>query len=261
MSASDARWGTRIHLDGGIEERALTLDRGRGPVPGLLWTRAGSAGPTPLVLLGHGGSGKKDAANNLAVRDYLTGERGIATLAIDGPAHGDRGPVTDTSHPAYSEMWRNPRVVDEMNEDWRGSLDAALALGEFDASAVGYYGLSMGTMFGLPFVAAEPRIAVAVLGLCGVRGTSVDRSGIAARLAADAPRVTCPLMYHVQWDDERFERESAFELYGRLSAADKRLQSTPGLHGGVSVEARETLRSFLGDRVEVLHAASPVGTR
>lgn len=258
MPASDVRWGARIRLDGGIEERALTLDRGSGPVPGLLWTRAGGTGPAPLVLVGHGGSGAKDAANNLAVRDYLTGQRGIATLAIDGPAHGDRGPVTDTSHPAYSEMWRNPRVIDEMNEDWRGSLDATLALGEFNADAVGYYGLSMGTMFGLPFVAAEPRIAVAVLGLCGLRGTSVDRSGIAGRLAADAPRVTCPLMYHVQWDDERFERDSALELYGLLSSTDKRLQSTPGLHAGVSVEARETLRSFLAARMEALHAPAPV---
>ncbi|TAJ19907.1 MAG: hypothetical protein EPO65_05365 [Dehalococcoidia bacterium] len=260
MPSASVRWGDRARLEGGIEQRAVTVDRGAGAIPGLLWTKVG-AGRTPLVLVGHGGSGKKDAANNLAVRDYLTGERGIATLAIDGPAHGDRGPVDDTSHPAYTEMWRNPRVIDEMNEDWRTTLDAALALGEFNPDAVGYYGLSMGTMFGLPFVAAEPRIAVAVLGLCGTRGTSIDRSGIAGRLASDAPKVTCPLMYHVQWDDERFERESAFALYGMLASADKRLQSTPGLHGGITVEARGTLRSFLGDRMEALHAASGVAAR
>ncbi len=260
MATATVRWSEPAPVDGGMEERRLTLDRGSGSVPGLLWTKPG-AGRTPLVLVGHGGSGKKDAANNLAVRDYLTGERGIATLAIDGPAHGDRGPVTDTSHPAYTEMWKRPRVIDDMNEDWRGALDAALALGEFDETAIGYYGLSMGTMFGLPFVAAEPRIAVAVLGLCGTRGTSIDRSGIAARLAADAPRVTCPLMFHVQWDDERFERDSAFELYGLLSATDKRLQSTPGLHAGVTEEARDTLRLFLAARLEMLHAATPVSAR
>lgn len=262
MAAVTARWGALVHLDGGIDERALTLDRGSGPVPGLLWTPAGASAPAPLVLAGHGGSGSKSAPNILALRDYLTGERGIATLAIDGPVHGHRGPVTDTSHPAYTEMWRNPSAVDEMVADWRGTLDAALALGEFDANAVGYYGLSMGTMFGLPFVAAEPRIAVAVLGLCGLRGSSIDRSGIAGRLAADAPRVTCPLMFHVQWDDERFERESALELYGMLSSGDKRLQSTPGLHGDTTVEATATLRSFLATRVEALHAgASQVVTR
>ena len=260
MPTNNTRWGDRVRLEGGIEERSVVVDRGAGPVPGLLWTKPG-AGRKPLVLVGHGGGGKKDAANNLVTRDLLTGERGIATLAIDGPVHGDRGPVTDTSHPAYAEMWKNPRAIDEMNEDWRGTLDAALALGEFDADAVGYYGLSMGTMFGLPFVATEPRIAVAVLGLCGTRGTSIDRSGIGGRLAADAPRITCPLMYHVQWDDERFERESAFELYGMLSSTDKRLQSTPGLHAGVTVEARETIQSFLAARLEALHAASAVAAR
>lgn len=260
MPPTTARWGDRVRLEGYIEERSITVDRGAGSVPGLLWTKAGT-GRTPLVLVGHGGSGKKDAANNLATRDFLTGQHGIATLAIDGPAHGDRGPVTDTSHPAYTEMWKNPRVIDEMNEDWRATLDAALALGEFDPSAIGYYGLSMGTMFGLPLAAIEPRIAVAVLGLCGVRGTSIDRSGIAGRLAVDAPRVTCPLMYHVQWDDERFERESAFELYGMLASTDKRLQSTPGLHAGVGIEARDTIQSFLAARLEALHTASAVSTR
>jgi dienelactone hydrolase len=260
MPSPNVHWGERVRLEGGIEERSITVDRGAGPIPGLLWTKPGG-GRSPLVLVGHGGSGKKDAANNLAIRDFLTGQHGIATLAIDGPAHGDRGPVTDTSHPAYTEMWKNPRVIDEMNEDWRATLDAALALGEFDPGAIGYYGLSMGTMFGLPLVAFEPRIAVAVLGLCGVRGTSIDRSGIAARLAADAPRITCPLMYHVQWDDERFERESAFELYGMLASTDKRLQTTPGLHAGVGVEARDTLQSFLAARLQALHAPSAVSAR
>ena len=260
MPSSSTRWGNRVRLDGGIEERSITVDRGTGTVPGLLWTKVG-AGRSPLVLVGHGGSGKKDAANNLATRDFLTGQRGIATLAIDGPAHGDRGPVTDTSHPAYTEMWKNLRVIDEMNEDWRATLDAALALGEFDSGAIGYYGLSMGTLFGLPLVAFEPRIAVAVLGLCGVRGTSSDRFGNAARLAADAARITCPLMYHVQWDDERFERESAFELYGMLASTDKRLQSTPGPHASMGIEARNTIQSFLAARLEALHATSAVGAR
>ena len=243
-------------IENGLIERPFTAAGAGGrPVPGVLWTRQGAPASTPLILLGHGGGGNKFAPNNLASRDYYTGERGIATAAIDGPVHGDRGPVTDTSHPAYSEMWRIPTTIDDMNADWARTLDGLLALGEFDPDAVGYHGASMGTMFGLPYVAAEPRIAAAVLGLCGLRGSSIDRSGIEGRLAADAPRVTCPLMYHVQWDDERFDRDSAFELYGMLGATDKRLQSTPGLHAGASLEAQATLRLFLAER---LLAPAPV---
>jgi dienelactone hydrolase len=237
-------------LESGIIERPFTASGANGrPVPGVLWTRAGAPPATPLILIGHGGGGNKFADGNLANRDYYTGERGIATAAIDGPVHGDRGPVTDTAHPAYSEMWRVPTTIDDMNADWARTLDGLLALGEFDPSAIGYHGLSMGTMFGLPYVASESRLAAAVLGLCGLRGSSIVRSGIEGRLAADAPRVTLPLLYHVQWDDERFDRDSAFELYGMLGSTDKRLQSTPGLHGGTSPEATATLRLFLANRL------------
>lgn len=232
-----------------IERRFTTAGAGDRLVPGVLWTRADPSSRTPLILIGHGGGGSKDAAGNLDSRDYFTGRLGIATAAIDGPVHGDRGGVTTTEDPRYPEMWRSPSVVDDMNTDWARTLDALLALNEFDADAVGYIGLSMGTMFGLPYVASEPRIAAAVLGKCGVRGTSIDRSGIAGRLSADAPKVTCPVLYHVQWDDERFERESAFELYGLIGAADKRLQSIPGPHGGSTPEATETMRTFLAGRL------------
>ena len=242
-----------------MTERQFWVAGANGPVPGMLWTASASdvSGVKPMILLGHGGSGSKNTANILDARDYFTGRCGIATAAIDGPAHGDRGPVTTTEHPEYSAMWARPNVIEDMNIDWARTLDALLALGEFDANAVGFHGLSMGSMFGIPYVAAEPRIAVAVLGLCGYRGTSIDRSGIAARLAEDAPRITCPLVYHVQWDDERFERESAFELYGQIASVDKRLQSTPGGHGGISTEGRDTLRAFLVARLEALHAGTP----
>jgi pimeloyl-ACP methyl ester carboxylesterase len=234
----------------GITERLFTVAGAGGrPVPGVLWTATGASGATPLVLLGHGGSANKRSPNVLAHRDYFTGEHGLATACIDAPAHGDRGGVTAITDPAYAAMWRTPGVVDDMNTDWARTLDDLLALGEFDAERVGYYGLSLGTMFGLPFVASEPRIRVAVLGLCGLRGSSMERAGVAERLARDAPRLALPLVYHVQWDDERFDRDSALELYDLIASEDKRLQSTPGLHGGISADAVETLRRFMLARV------------
>ena len=237
-------------LPGGIIERRFTVAGAGGrPVPGVLWTREGAPSGMPLILLGHGGGGSKDAPGNLEARDYFTGQRGIATAAIDGPVHGDRGSVTDSADPAYAEMWRSPTVIDDMSTDWTRTLDALLGLGEFDAQAIGYAGSSMGTMFGLPYVASDSRIAAAALGRCGLRGFSIVRSGIGGRLAAEAPKVMCPVFYHVQWDDERFDRDGAFELYGLIGSPDKRLQSTPGPHGGINVEARETLQGFLASRL------------
>ena len=245
-------------LADGIIERRFSVPRAGGqPVPGVLWTREGAPSGTPLVLLGHGGGGSKDAPGNTVRRDYFTGERGIATAAIDAPGHGDRGLVRSITDAVWAELWTRPeQVLDEMTGDWGATLDALLALGEFDSQAVGYAGLSLGSVFGIPFVAAEPRIAAAVLGLCGVRrapgvvaAALEDRRS--ARIVAAAPGVRCPVLYHVQWDDELFDRDGAFELYGMLGSPDKRLQSTPGPHGGVTVEARETMQAFLANRLAV----------
>jgi len=238
------------HLENGIAERRFNIvGAGGRPVPGVLWTPPRAPGKTPLILMGHGGGLSKDALHMQAQRDYFTGERGIATAAIDAPAHGDRGSVTSADGPDYIAMWRVPGVSDDMNTDWSRTLDALLALDEFVPGSVGYFGLSQGTMFGLPYVASESRIVAAVLGNCGIRGPSIARSGVGERLVADAPRVLCPVFFHIQWDDERFDRDSALELYGLIGSSDKRLQSTPGLHAEASLEARATMRGFLADRL------------
>ncbi len=247
------RWMSEQRIDGGLIERRFDADHGDGPVTGVLWTRADAPAGGPLVLVGHGGGGHKLGPGVVSTRDALAA-RGIATAAIDGPTHGERGPVTDSTQPEYAAMWKRPDVVDGMVADWRATLDGILALGAFDAGAVGYHGLSMGTMFGLPFVVAEPRIAVAALGLCGTSGSSIDRSGIGERLAADAANLRIPLLFHFQWNDERFTRAGSLEMFDLFPSPDKRLQSTPGLHGGVTPEAHAALVHFLAERLTATHA-------
>jgi hypothetical protein len=97
----------------------------------------------------------------------------------------------------------------------------------------------MGTIYGLPFVAAEPRISVAVLGLLGLVGPTRDR------LAADARALTCPVLFLQQWDDELFARQPVLDLFDAIGSSDKRLHVNPGSHAAVPPEEFEHSVTFL----------------
>jgi dienelactone hydrolase len=175
---------------------------------------------------------------------------GWCAAAIDGPVHGERGTVTDASDPAYRQMWQRPEIVQEMLDDWKATLDALSSLGDVDQTRVGYWGVSMGTMFGLPYVASDTRVRAAVLGKAGMSGSSVQRSGIDTYFKTFAPRVTIPVLFVMQWDDERFHRQGQLELFDQLGAHDKRLHAYPGQHVDNGPEAFEVEAAFLKRYVE-----------
>jgi dienelactone hydrolase len=195
--------------------------------------------------MGHGGSGHKRNDRMRMLGQLFARDYGWCAAAIDGPMHGDRGGVTDTSNPAYRDMWQREGVVDGMIADWSATLDALSELGEVDSARVGYWGVSMGTMFGLPFVATDDRILVAVLGKAGMTGSSVGRSGIDAHFAEYAPQVEVPVLFTVQWDDERFDRAGALDLFDRLGSEDKRLHAYPGMHSDNGPEALDVQAEFI----------------
>jgi len=226
----------------GIVDRGFAVDIDDRFVPGVLWTPDGAKGSRPLVLLGHGASRHKRVEHLAAFAVQLVDHHGFAVAAIDGPGHGDRradGGMDRTKvFGEFPAEWSRPGSTDETVADWKATLDALQALDEVGDSPVGYWGLSMGTIYGLPFVAAEPRVQVAVLGLMGLVGPTRQR------LALDAA-VTCPVLFIQQWDDELFSREHVLALFDALSSPDKRLHVHRGAHSAVPSEELTFSEQFL----------------
>ncbi|GHJ42858.1 hypothetical protein Cs7R123_02000 [Catellatospora sp. TT07R-123] len=228
----------------GVSEEHFTV----GQIPGVLWTPGGAAGPRPLVLLGHGGGQHKTAPRVVAGARRYAAERGYAVVAIDAPGHGDR-PKTPELEQAFTDLRTrmaagepafalvaglHTMLAEQAVPDWRAVLDAVTALDHVGAGPVGYLGMSLGCGLGVPLVAAEPRIRAAVLGLFGALG-----------LAEAAARITVPVRFVLQWDDERIPRPEGLALYDAFGSAEKTLSANPGGHGDVpAYETDEALRFF-----------------
>ena len=225
-----------------VVERRFDVEAGGRRVPGILWTPDKSEGSRPLILLGHGGTAHKRAPYILGMARRLVRHLGFAAAAIDGPTHGDRRkPGTDDMdlvREDVEESLARAETQDEMIEDWKTTLEALQTLPEIGVGPVGYWGLSMGTIYGLPFVAAEPRVEAAVLGLMGVLGP------YGRRRAEDAKRISCPVLFLQQWDDELIPRDRALALFDYLGSSDKRLHTNPGKHAQVPVEEIEASERF-----------------
>ena len=245
-------WAADAVTELGVTERPFVVDREGDRIPGILWTPGNVTTPVPLVLIGHGGSSEKRNPNGLALARRIVRHEGMAAAAIDAIDHGERGPIRSDrpNSPEYAAIWQRPNTFDRMVADWQATLDALSALPQLSPDRVGYWGLSMGTMLGLPFVAAEPRIKAAVLGLCSFRGSSAIRGRIEDRHRRDAPNVSCPVQFFVQLDDQQFDADGAIELFRALGTADKRLIAYPGLHAEMPPEGAEASRSFLAGRLK-----------
>jgi dienelactone hydrolase len=228
-----------------IEQR-LWIDVDDRRVPAVVWTPAQQTGPRPLVLVGHGGSGHKTSQLVLDAVAPLVRQHGFVVAAIDGPVHGDRRASFDAGEKVREEfrsVWAQGGSVDPMVADWRATLDRLCQMPQVDAGAIGWYGISMGTAYGLPFVAADARIRAAVLGMWGTSRVNTQR------LVDDAPRVSIPVLFQQKKDDEFFTSEGQVEIYEALGSQEKRLVVYEGRHVDPSGAQLSDLIDFLVSRL------------
>jgi fermentation-respiration switch protein FrsA (DUF1100 family) len=230
----------------GVTCREFTLQVDGRKVPVALWTPANPVGKCPLVLVGHGGSGHKKSQLVLDLALPLAGRHNVAVAAIDGPVHGARRAVFADGLPVRDDflaLWKAGGSVDPMIADWRGAIDALCGLPEIDATAIAWKGISMGTAYGLPLLAAEPRIRAAVLGMWGLSYPNSER------LASDAPKVQCGVLFQQKWNDELFTRDSQITLFDLLGTPDKRLKVYMGTHKNPEGEQLQDILDFLVARL------------
>ncbi|WP_458247932.1 alpha/beta hydrolase [Streptomyces sp. MAI_2237] len=229
----------------GVLERDFTV----GDVPGVLWSPASGADSAPLVLMGHGGGTHKRWPAMTGRAHRLVAGAGFHVACIDAPGHGDRPRTAHdereiavmqeamaTGRPVGPIVVRyNAHLAERAVPEWRATLDALQELPEIGSEGpVGYYGLNMATAIGVPLTAAEPRITAAVFGLHWPDA-----------LAEAARRITIPVEFDMQWDDEHIPREAALALFDAFASKEKSLHVNAGRHKELPrFEADSAVRFF-----------------
>ncbi|MGV9353129.1 alpha/beta hydrolase [Streptomyces misionensis] len=205
-----------------------------GAVPGVLWSPASGTERAPLVLMGHGGGQhKKHPAMAGRARRLVTG-CGLHVAVVDAPGHGDR-PRSAQDDQDIAELRKaqaagapegpivvpyNARLAELAVPEWQATLHALQELPEIGADGpVGYFGIGLGTAIGVPLVAAEPRITAAVFGMHWPDA-----------LFETAKRVTVPVEFAMQWDNERIPREASLALFDAFASKEKTLHANAGKH-------------------------------
>ncbi len=246
---------TKEKMVDGVLQRDFQVEVNEETVPCVIWLPEGASQPRPLILMGHGGSQHKKTMGIRQRAVYYALQAGWATLAIDAPGHGDRisreaaeqmakevgARVRGESRATFDEA-RTKMMVQRSRQavpEWQAALDAVQTLDYIGAEGpVGYWGVSMGTAIGVPFVAAEPRIKCAVFGLAGLRPG-------ATAMAEAAAKITIPIEYVFQWEDAVAPREHGIDLFNAFASKEKTMHINPGGHMDIpSWEAASWFRFY-----------------
>lgn len=218
-------WNDAVDSNGvATREFRITGDDVRD-VTGSVWLPTQSSEANTLVCFGHGASGNRYQGPISDLAGRFATEAGMPALSIDGPVHGLRQLGPGGREAFWPEYVREDSLT-EMTNDWTRAIDATRELGQVNTTSIAYFGLSMGTMFGIPLIASRTDVSVATLGLFGTQeGASHFNEHM-----ADAAKIDCPLFFLMQLEDELFTREGYLDVFDTFASKDKRIHANPGLH-------------------------------
>lgn len=243
-----------LTIEGNRADRLFdfTLQRGGHVIPATFWNAPEGAGPRPpLTLLQHGGPLHKRHERTDGLAEQIVAGTGGAVLLIDGPIHGKRR----SDEPELMEMlgifkayWQSEAGFDGMIADWKDALDAVIDQGWADPDRIAWFGVSMGTAYGIPVCAAEARIKAAAMGMWGLDW------GQDARLIADARAMRTPVLFQIKTADEIFSTDGQRALFDALGSPNKALRTHEGGHSLTAPGQLEELLDFItracaGERV------------
>jgi cephalosporin-C deacetylase-like acetyl esterase len=214
-------------------------------VPASIWWPKASNTPSPVILVGHGGSGHKRSQLVLDLVQALIPHQ-MAVVAIDGPVHGARratfsdGPVVRQE---FRDLWATGQSVDPMIADWQSCIDHICQMPHINAQQIAWYGISMGTAYGIPLLAIDARIKAAALGMWGTCREP------ALRLKMDATKIEIPVLFQQKEQDEIFTHEGQLDLYRCIKSQDKIYRSYPGGHTDPKDEQLNDIVQFLAQHL------------
>ena len=134
---------------------------------------------------------------------------------------------------AWQLFWRSGGSA-RMTAEYKAMLDSCPE--ELSALPVGYWGTSLATQTGIPWLAEDPRPRAAVLGQFRGDGLLMQRL---------APHVAIPVFFIQQRDDQLHSVEVSQQLFDLIGSEQKLLRSSSGDHTAVP-------RSVLDDSVSWL---------
>lgn len=228
--------------DGGAGEEARSIRVGSDTIPCSV--RHPPAAPRGVVLLGHGLGVDRFDETVLVPSRLLADDFGFVVVCPELPLHGERAKRSHTSGDiarAWHEYWAGGGWR-ELLVEW-GAVQSQSQLWFPDVPVV-YFGLSLGTQYGILFLSKAKGVRAAVLGLFG--SEPPPRSIV---MNECAPKVCVPTYFIQKLDDEIHPAENARHLFASLGTSEKVLDASSGAHREVSLESLREAGRFLSQHV------------